>query len=124
MAGADRLPVAVAVHEGIAASRLLVAPDRRGETAPFVVLRLLDDPGAPGVDVDVGRRPPHHRLLWLVVAFVVTSLEHRAMMVAPSVERHREMLLVRAHELRRVPHPPEKRPAVFPEARHVLPGRP
>ena len=54
-----------------------------------------------------------------MIALVVTPLEHRAVVVAASVEGHREMLLECAHELRGVPHPTDERLAVFAEARDV-----
>ncbi len=120
VAVADHVPVVgIPVHERIAASSLLVALHRRSEAAPRVVLRTLDDPGLPGVDVDVRRSPPHDLGLRLVVALVVAPFEHRAVVVMATVEGHREVLLERAHERRRIPHPPHEGIAVFAEARHV-----
>ena len=54
------------------------------------------------------------------VPLAVPALEHRPAVLTASVEGHREMLLERPHELRRVPHPAEKRGLVGLETRNIL----
>ena len=93
-----------AVDEPVHVPRSLVAGNRRVPAAPFVVRRIAADASLTWIAVDVGELAAHLPDNRLCNTHPVAILPQCTVVSPPPVERRRDILLQRLHELARMEH--------------------